>query len=446
MGKTFELKGLRERKGQLLEELVALRSVLKRENRPFNDDELRRFNSMQLEMAEVNERIRNAESGEDRGVNGGVNGGVMARVGRDDFDGQPRRRDRDDDGECDQRQISAAFRGWVKAQWERRPTASERAACQSLGVKLKQRTFAFKLRSGIQKRAMAVGATSGGGGVVARGFMNALEVAMQSYSNVRGVCREITTDTGADLDWPTFDDTGVTGEQIGEGEEVSFEDPGIGDVVFKAFKTSSKGCLISSELLNDSAFDLDTLLGDAIGTRIGRQQGSKFTNGSGTGEPQGIVTAATLGLTSASPTAIAPAELTRLIFSIDSSYRNSPSFGLMMHDTTIAYLFSLKDTNGQPIYRPTFANGTARLVIDGYNVYPNSFMDPCNGAGGIPVTAKKHVLAGAMDRFVIRDAGQLRVRRLDERYAEKDQVGFIGFLRSDSRMVKSGVIKYLQQA
>src|SRR5262249_2418702 len=163
-------------------------------------------------------------------------------------------------------------------------------------------------------------------------------------------------------------------------------------------KTSSKGCLVSAELLNDSAFDLDVVIGEGLGERIGRFQGPKFTTGSGTGEPQGIVTAASLGLTSAGATAIDPAELTRLIFSIDASYRNSPSFGLMMHDSIISYLFGLKDLQGRPIYRPTFVDGVAQLVIDGYKVYPNQFMDAASN--GLPVATKKHVLAGDMSKFV----------------------------------------------
>ena len=40
----------------------------------------------------------------------------------------------------------------------------------------------------------------------------------------------------------------------------------------------------------------------------------------------------------------------------------------------------------------------------------------------------------------------MRLRRLDERYAEKDQVGFIGFLRTDARCVNTSAIKYMVQA
>ena len=50
-----------------------------------------------------------------------------------------------------------------------------------------------------------------------------------------------------------------------------------------------------------------------------------------------------------------------------------------------------------------------------------------------------------MRYYKIRDVGVLRLRRLDERYAEKDQVGFLAFLRSDSRLLNAGQnpIKYI---
>jgi HK97 family phage major capsid protein len=35
------------------------------------------------------------------------------------------------------------------------------------------------------------------------------------------------------------------------------------------------------------------------------------------------------------------------------------------------------------------------------------------------------------------------MRRLEERYAEKDQVGFIGFLRSDGRAINAAALKLL---
>jgi hypothetical protein len=42
-----------------------------------------------------------------------------------------------------------------------------------------------------------------------------------------------------------------------------------------------------------------------------------------------------------------------------------------------------------------------------------------------------------MSKHKIRDIGVVRVRRLDERYAEKDQVGFIGFSRADSAVAST---------
>ena len=43
------------------------------------------------------------------------------------------------------------------------------------------------------------------------------------------------------------------------------------------------------------------------------------------------------------------------------------------------------------------------------------------------------------------DDGVMRMRRLDERYADTDQVGFVGFMRLDGDLIATGSIKHLVQ-
>ena len=122
----------------------------------------------------------------------------------------------------------------------------------------------------------------------------------------------------------------------------------------------------------------------------------------------------------------------------------------MLHDTTLAYLMTLTvgTDDKRPLIRASYAESTSaeQLRLNGYAVHVNQHMDQSVGVGGIPVTAKKHVLFGDLAKHVIRDVGVTRVRRLDERFAEKDQVGFIGFQRADSRCINTDAIKHLLQA
>jgi HK97 family phage major capsid protein len=68
-------------------------------------------------------------------------------------------------------------------------------------------------------------------------------------------------------------------------------------------------------------------------------------------------------------------------------------------------------------------------------------------ASSIATTAKT-VLFGDFSRFIIRDVANVRLMRLDERYADYDQTGFIAFSRHDSVVLDAGSnpIKHLVQA
>lgn len=436
---SFKLKGLREQRGAIKAQIEAIGTKLQTERRAMNADEKALFDKLKGDFAAVSDSIRTLEAtmiemeaaaeAPGEGADGDADGSGDRSAGR-----KPRLR-------------SLAFSAWARSQHGVPLTREHKAACER--TNLNPRVKEFRLRIGgagsLLKRAQSTNG-SAGGYTIAQGFSGVLEKALKDYSGVRGACGQITTDTGATLPYPTEDDTGNTGARLDEGAEALFADDNFGVVNFGAFKYTSKGVLISNELLQDSEFDLAAHIEEQIGIRIGRAQGPDFTTGTGTGQPQGIVTAATLGITAASGTAFTADELTRLAFSIDPAYRNDPSFGYMMHDTAVAYALLLKDGQGRPLLRDSYRDGITIPLLNGFPVHTNQFMDPCSGVGGVPVTAKKHVLCGAFEKFKVRDVGTVRVRRLDERYAEKDQVGFLGFARADSRCVNSAAIKYLQQA
>ncbi|HYH63687.1 MAG TPA: phage major capsid protein, partial [Urbifossiella sp.] len=330
-------------------------------------------------------------------------------------------------------------------------TERQKAACKRTGLSPRAKSFEFRVGGpGSRLKTRSLSVASNGGVTVAQGFSGALESALVEWTNLRGYCGQFTTETGGSVPYPTEDDTSNEGEIVGENAETAFADDTFSSVTFGAYKFSSKGILVPFELLNDSEFDLEFFLGDQLGTRIGRIQGKRFTTGSGTGQPQGIVTASTLGVTSGTAGVILPSELVRLAHSVDPAHRKSPQAAYMMHDSTLAYLMSLTvgTDDKRPLIRASYADGTSaeQLRLNGYAVAVNQHMAQSNGAGGIPVTASKHVLFGDLSKHKIRDVGVVRVRRLDERYAEKDQVGFLGFMRSDSKCVNTAAIKHLLQA
>lgn len=153
----------------------------------------------------------------------------------------------------------------------------------------------------------------------------------------------------------------------------------------------------------------------------------------------GIVTAAALGKTAASATAIAADELFDLVHSVDPAYRKGAGF--MFHDNVLLTIRKLKDGNGQYLWTAGLQAGEADRIL-GYGYTVNQHM-----ASAVASTAKT-VIFGQLSKYKIRDVRGLRLRRLVERYAESDQEGFVAFYRADGNLLDSGVapVKYLQQA
>jgi HK97 family phage major capsid protein len=302
---------------------------------------------------------------------------------------------------------------------------------------------------GIQtKREMRVGldvATSGAGKeTIPQGFMAELDEKTLAYGNVRAVARVVQTATGNSMPWPNIDDTGNEAAILAEATTIGTSvDPTFAAITLLAYKLSSKPVFVSSEILQDSAFNLSSVLAEAIGVRFGRGETTYFTTGTNSSQPQGIVTAAGTGVTSAVATVFTPDELIGLVHSLDPSYRALPSTGFMFHDTVLLYIRKFKDANGQYLWQPGMQAGAPDRVY-GYPYSINQKMEALSS--GLPVTAKKHVLFGAFEKYIIRDAGGVRMYHLTERYRDVDQDCFVAFKRIDGRALNTSALKVLLQA
>jgi HK97 family phage major capsid protein len=472
MLKTFKLKELREKRGKIREELSKLGDALRKESRAMTSDEKSAFDKLKADFSALTTQIQTVEAdisaidqmltndgepgdggdGGDPAADGGANSAGRGNVNH-------RRQPAGDGADLarQERDVRLARQAWARRQWGIPLTKEHAEACKRTGLNPRAKELVVRLGNPAtraerlrEKRALTV-TTSGGGYLIAQDYSHELESKLVDFSNVRGVCREIQTQNGADLPWPTEDDTGNTGELLAINTATATNaDPSFASITFGAYKFSSKGILVPNELIQDADFDVDSLVFGEAGTRIGRVQSTYFTTGTGTSQPKGIVTCASAGITTAVAAAFTADELTRLAHSVDPAYRKAPSCGYMMKDDVLAYALMLKDSNGRPLLRESYAqgagtNGTgSNLTCNGFPVYVNQAMTGLTA--NVPVTATKHVLFGDFKKFIVRDAGAVRLRRLEERYAEADQVAFIAFLRSDSNCVNTAAIKYMVQA
>jgi HK97 family phage major capsid protein len=215
-------------------------------------------------------------------------------------------------------------------------------------------------------------------------------------------------------------------------------DPTFGQVYWDAYDYTSDAVLVPYRLMQDSVFDIGTILGGMLGERLGRKVCQDDTTGSGANQPKGIVTAATLGVTTAGATAITFDEVLDLIFSVDPSHRANGRF--MFHDLVLSTLRKLKDGQGKYLWEPSTQSGIPDRLW-GYPYTINMEMSSTVAA------TDKTMLFGDLRKYKVRQVADVRFYRLTERYRDNDQDGFVAFSRQDGNLLTAGTapVKYLQQ-
>lgn len=279
-----------------------------------------------------------------------------------------------------------------------------------------------------------------GGYLIPEDFSNALAVATKFTGEVERLAQVLNTTSGAPLPYPKVNDTAVVGAILSEGSAEVVSDMTFAALNLGAYTYSSKVIKVSYQLLQDSAFNLDSFLVDALGQRIARGTNAHFTTGTGSSQPTGVVTAASSALTAASATAITAAEILELIHSVDKSYRNSPKFALMANDNTMSAIRKLGvgSSNDFPVFIPSMAAGEPDRVF-GVPAYVN------NDMADIATTAKP-IVVGDFDKYVVRNAGGVQMLRLNERYADSLLVGFIAYKRTDAGSIDDAAFRYITMA
>lgn len=295
------------------------------------------------------------------------------------------------------------------------------------------------LQSGfsINDEMRALGAATGaaGGFTVPQGFRAILTETMKYFGPMLAVANTFETDTGNDLPWPGNDDTGNEGAYLAENTAVTEQDVVFTTKTLKAHTINSKLVRVAIQLIQDSAFDIDTFLPRKLGERIGRRANRAFTTGTGTNEPEGVQTNAVIGKTGATgqTTSVTYDDLIDLEHSVDVAYRNERS-RYMLHDLSLARVRKLKDSQGRPLWEPSLQVG-APSTLNGRGYIINNDMPQ------MAASAKSVLFGDFFAGYLIRQVRARQAMRLTERYAEFLQVGFLAFERHDGKPDDAGAIR-----
>ena len=355
--------------------------------------------------------------------------------------------------------VEKALRAGDAVDLDRRPEYAQRsapAADEGLTMEYRQ-AFAEMISAGgdayvdqevrsvlREHRAQTAGTTTAGGYTVPTELANFIEKSMIAsgpmYSS--DLFTVINTTAGNTFNIPTVDDTAVAAGAHTEAGTVT--DDGGKDVTFGqkslgAYAFDSEWVRWSAELNADSVLNMESLLGELLGERLGRIANSKLTTGSGSSDVEGIVTNSAAGKVAAATNAITADEIIDLAHSVDPAYRSAPSTALMMDDTTLAAIRKLKDGNGNYLWQMGNYQAGVPQTILGYNVAVNQDM-PGIGDG----VNSKVMLFGDMKKFYVRKVGAPSLYVARERFAP--DYGILGYIRFDGVLTNTAAIKHLALA
>ena len=292
------------------------------------------------------------------------------------------------------------------------------------------RAYDNYLRSGTVCNTLREGSDSAGGYLVPDEFNKKLIKAMEAENVIRKISRVITT--ARDMTIPLA---------VGEGQAywvpeegtIQLSDPKFDSVRIGAHKLGTR-MLISDELLEDSVFDMEDFIADEFAHRLGKAEEEAFLNGDGKAKPQGLMQQIEVGAITEQAGAISIDDIIDLIHSIPQGYRKKAV--LVMNDTTYRDLCKIRSAYDRNIWG-----------VDMTGKYPGILL-------GVPIviceampnaeSGNKPILYGDFDYFVIGDRGRRSIKRLNEVYADRGQVGFQVTQRVDAVLLDKKAIKCLQ--
>ncbi len=283
--------------------------------------------------------------------------------------------------------------------------------------------------------ALEVGADAEGGYLVPDEFEHTLVDGLREENIFRTLAHVITTTSG-DRKIPIVASHGSASWIDEEGAYVE-SDEAFGQLTIGAYKLGTM-IKISEELLNDSAFDLESYIATEFARRIGNAEEDAFINGNGTGKPTGLLNAtggAQVGVTAAAAATITADELISLYYALPVSYRSRAVW--LMNDTTVQVIRKLKDLNGQYLWQPGLVADTPDTIL-GRPVKVSRYMPALESSA-------KGVAFGDFSYYWIADRQGRSFRRLDELFATTGQVGFRGSERVDGKLILPEAVQVLQQ-
>jgi HK97 family phage major capsid protein len=198
---------------------------------------------------------------------------------------------------------------------------------------------------------------------------------------------------------------------------------------------------VSQQLLEDSAFNLESELSGEFSEQFAVTEGLAFVSGNGVGRPEGILSNTSVGFTvSGSAGTISDSDgqangLVDLSHALKTSYANAGTW--LLNRTTLASVRKMKDDQKNYVWTPGLASGIANQILGApYVEVPDM---PSEGADTYPVAfgdwRRAYVIADRIHMSILRDPFT-QATNGNVRYIARRRVGGQVVLAEACRLLK----------
>lgn len=184
--------------------------------------------------------------------------------------------------------------------------------------------------------------------------------------------------------------------------------------------------LVPEDFCNDANFNVEAHILKDFSRSIGRAEEAAFISGDGVDAPGGFLKDAVVGHSTGD---ITYDDVIRLFFSLDMEYRRNAVW--IMNDGTALKLRTIKDASGNYLW-----NHTDNTIM-GKPVYISNYM-PSETAGAKPIAF------GDFSYYWIIDRMPFTMRRLNELFIAKGQIGYLGYEYLDAKLIRPDAVHVMQ--
>ena len=259
---------------------------------------------------------------------------------------------------------------------------------------------------------------------------------------------KFNTASGEQMKFPRVNAHGIGTQVSGQGTTIGGTDPTFLSMTLDAFKYGEV-VDVAVETISDTAFPIVDFLTRNIGRAVGEVIGTDLAVGTGSGQPNGVMTAiGGAGTIATGGSLIDPTyeKLIDLQYSVNGNYRRRPSTAWLMRDLTAATLRKLRDgaggTVGAVLWQPSLTNGIIGAEPDLLLGHP-VWTDP--NVASLASNAKV-IAYGDFSAYYIRTVGNFLLQRDDSIGFKTDLVSFKGKWRVDGDLIDSTAINVMKRS